>query len=364
LRDFLMLALMYVHGLKLDMKDRPSLIKKIEAQCPNASERAMRVRMDLVRLVLAYAVVLKMHTRIAYEGYCFGRISGETKWLVDWDRLRLTQLLKEDEFYAIDKCIGIVDDDDMPSACSLDELIDQFRGRLQGPPRSWPESFQVLLDPACRTHNVMMYFIREVLFNNVNDIMNTSPWGIKERFVPPLNKLLQMAQFNFEHINQIISTPLPLPYACLCKSLLAIFLASLPSLLIDVEVGPFGSLFIPMMVALALLGIDATATELENPFGDDENDLDLLEFIAGLEHESLQLLRMCGDFQARAAFGYRTLPEFVACTSCKPISVQLCVEEYAAEEDVGESGEGDYTRSTSMDGTRQGDSAAGSADDI
>lgn len=340
LRDFLMLALMYVPGAKDREAQAPSLTKKLLQRFPELSELAVYVRVDLVRLCVAYAVLLKMHTRIAYDGYCFGKISGETKWLVDWDRLRLMQLLKEDEFYAIDRCIGIVDDD-MRSGGTLDELLDQFRGRSHGPPKSWPEECEVLMEPACRPHNVCMFYLREVLFNNVNDAINSCPWGIKERFVPQLSKLLISAQFHFEFVDQIINTPLPLPYACLCKSLLVIFLASLPSMLTDVTVGVFGSLFLPMMVALALLGIDATATELENPFGDDANDLDVMEFVAGLEHEAVHLLRMCGDFQGKAAFGYRTMPEFVARSSCKPLSLQLVVEEFAAQEDVGDMKAGD-----------------------
>jgi len=354
LRDFLMLAMLYIPGAKDRESQGPQLTKKLLQRFPELSELAMTVRVDLVRLCVAYAVLLKMHTRIAYDGYCFGKISGETKWLVDWDRLRLIQLLKEDEFYAIDRCIGIIDDD-MRSGGSLDELLEQFRGRAHGPPKSWPTECEVMMEPACRPHNACMFFLREVLFSNVNDAMNACPWGIKERFVPLLSTLLITAQFHFEFVDQVITTPLPLPYACLCKSLLVIFLASLPSMLVDVSVGFFGSVFIPMMVALALLGIDATATELENPFGDDANDLDILEFVAGLEHEALQLLRMCGDFQGKAAFGYRTMPEFVARSSCKPLSLQLAVEEFAAFEDVGEVGEeGSVESEGLLSGSRSG----------
>lgn len=364
LRDFLMLSCMYAHSTPEKKHLRcstPAMNKKIEMLWPDLHDRSSKLRVDFARLVLAYAVVLKMHTRIAYDGYCFGKITGETKWLVDWDRLRLLQLLKDDEFYAMDKCLGIIDAD-MRSGCSLQELIDQFRGR-QGVPSSWPKEFDVQLEPACRTHNVLMYFIREVLFNNVNDAMNSCPWGIKERFVPVLSKLLQTSQWHFELINQIITTPLPLPYACLCKSLLVIFLASLPSMLIDIDVGPFGSLLIPMMVALALLGIDATATELENPFGDDANDLDLMEFVSGLEHEALQMLRLCGDFQGKAAFITRTMPEFVAGGSCKPLISQLAVEEFADEEDVGKHQAGDSYDSSYMSGSGQGSQQASARSD-
>lgn len=334
LRDFLMLASMYLHGEK-DKKipGFPKHRSKFE-QSLDLYQLATNVRIDLVRLCLAHAVVLKMHTRIAYDGYCFGRISGETKWLVDWDRFRLRQLLKEDEFGAVDRCIGIIDEEQR-SGCTLDELVEQFRGRPWGPPSSWPQEFEVMQEPASRPHVVIMFYIKEVLFANVNDVMNQCPWGIKERFVPPLSKLLYMATSNFETINQIIATPLPLSFACLCKSLMLIFLAALPCMLTDADVGPFGSIFIPMMVALALLGIDATATELENPFGDDANDLDVMEFVHGLEDEAMQMLKMCGDFRGKNAFSWRTMPAFMAGTSCKALAQQLVVEAYASEEDVG-----------------------------
>ena len=43
---------------------------------------------------------------------------------------------------------------------------------------------------------------------------------------------------------------------------------------------------VPTLVAFALLGVDAISSELENPFGDDANDLDVLEMIHGLESEA------------------------------------------------------------------------------
>jgi hypothetical protein len=305
MRDFLMLALLYLHGTKEKETIRSSSVanRKIAAKI-DLGDLATGVRVDLVRLSVAYAVILKLHSRIAYEGYCFGKISGETKWLVDWDRLRLMQLLKEEEFVAIDKCIGIIDED-ARSGCTLEELIEQFRDRQDGPPKTWPDEFEVQLAPSSRSYVVIIFLIREVLFGCANDVLNSCPWGIKERFVPAMQLLLSDSQMHFEMINQIISTPLPLPYACLCKSLLIIFLASLPSMLVDYNVGPFGSIAVPLMVALALLGIDATATELENPFGDDANDLDILEFIAGLEHECLEFFRTCGDWKGRNAFCWR-----------------------------------------------------------
>ena len=56
--------------------------------------------------------------------------------------------------------------------------------------------------------------------------------------------------------------------------------------------------FVPIFGMFSLNFIGA---ELENPFGDDDNDLDILELIANLESECVEMLRMCGDDAAATA---------------------------------------------------------------
>merc|ERR1740116_524528 len=77
---------------------------------------------------------------------------------------------------------------------------------------------------------------------------------------------------------------------CLCKTLLVFFFASFPFILVDFTKGWFGSIAIPVLVAFSLLGIDRISTELENPFGQDANDLDLLECVHALESEAMEML--------------------------------------------------------------------------
>ena len=74
--------------------------------------RCSEARVAVIRLALALAVAMKVHMRIGTEGFCFGAVSGETKWSMDWDRMRLRSLLTKDEFAMIDSALGLNTDTD------------------------------------------------------------------------------------------------------------------------------------------------------------------------------------------------------------------------------------------------------------
>jgi len=344
LRDLLMVSLLYVSG-------GPTY--GLSSKESNVQVNARKLQVNMVRLTMALAVILKTYTRIGLEGYIFGSISKETKWCVDWDRYSLMQLLDSTEFEFVDKRLGIIGPG-KPMLTSKHELAEQFR-HGDGPPESWPDEFQVSTEQAARMHVAVVYFLREQIVSNMNDFQNACPWGIKERFVPILSKLLSSAQSAFEMVGQIVTTPLPLPYACLCKVLLTIWMLSYP-FVFDYRRGLFGGAVIPTLVAFALLGIDAIATELENPFGYDANDIDLIEQIHTLEGEAMEMLDLYGDDSARSHFVWRRLPAFVAETSCKPVYHFLAVTEYANHEVVPSS----VKSSRAGLSERSGSSASGS----
>lgn len=70
---------------------------------------------------------------------------------------------------------------------------------------------------------------------------------------------------------RILRTPIPFAYAAHIKQLLFLYLLSLPFIL----VGEMGWVAIPSTAAIAfgLLGIEEAGVEIEDPFGDDPNDL-------------------------------------------------------------------------------------------
>ncbi len=72
---------------------------------------------------------------------------------------------------------------------------------------------------------------------------------------------------------RILKTPMPLAYAIHLKQLLLLYCLSLPFQMVGAMHGwtPLGV----MLVAFMVFGIEAIGTEIENPFGQDPNDLPL-----------------------------------------------------------------------------------------
>mmetsp|Transcript_59426 Transcript_59426/g.173904 ORF Transcript_59426/g.173904 Transcript_59426/m.173904 type:complete len:470 (+) Transcript_59426:197-1606(+) len=338
LREIIMISLIYIKGgvctSTFLFHGGPGIPPKWMIPEDAFDKMAREMRVDIVRLSIALAVAYKLHTRVAHDGYCFGHITKEVKWCVDFDRFRLRLLLSGEEFGIVDGLLGVAEPEAVSPEELLDHLCEQFRighdeGGSREPPDSWPAEFEVNHGCAVRLPVAIIYLLREVLFRSMNGPLNNQPWGIKERFLVGLETLLLAMQHSFEMTHQIITTPVPLPYANLCKTLLLIFLLSLP-FFVDYKLGWFANTVIPALISLALLGIDAIATELENPFGDDDNDLELLESINVLEREAMEMMRLAGDVEGCGRFCWRELPDFVKARSCRAVRRQLAVRELAA----------------------------------
>jgi putative membrane protein len=74
---------------------------------------------------------------------------------------------------------------------------------------------------------------------------------------------------------RISSTPIPLAYAIYLKRLLLIYCLSLPFQVVNTL--HWWTSPVAIILSFVLLGIEEIGTEIENPFGDDANDLPLEE---------------------------------------------------------------------------------------
>lgn len=88
-----------------------------------------------------------------------------------------------------------------------------------------------------------------------------------------LQKLLDRMVDSLGACERIIKTPMPLAYAIHLKQLLLIYCVSLPFLLVSAFQWFTG--LVVALISFALLGIEEISSELENPFGYDDNDLPL-----------------------------------------------------------------------------------------
>jgi putative membrane protein len=74
---------------------------------------------------------------------------------------------------------------------------------------------------------------------------------------------------------RILSTPIPFAYAIYLKRLLLIYCLSLPFQVVNTL--HWWTSPVAIIISFVLLGIEEIGTEIENPFGDDANDLPLEE---------------------------------------------------------------------------------------
>eukprot|EP00933_Yihiella_yeosuensis_P020992 TRINITY_DN16725_c0_g1_i1.p1 TRINITY_DN16725_c0_g1~~TRINITY_DN16725_c0_g1_i1.p1 ORF type:complete len:587 (+),score=127.72 TRINITY_DN16725_c0_g1_i1:64-1824(+) len=264
--------------------------------------RASMTRVNIIRLALAFVVSLKLHTRICYCGYIDGKISGREKRLIDWDRLRLRGLVSRQEFEELNDLVPILHEAHVTRGAAFltPALMDELLSTLND-----DEEYDVDTAPDMRQPLAVLVKLRLEIMRHMNE-----PWGFKERLAKDFLTLFNQCSLLYEHITVIISTPIPFPYVHLCKVLLLCFLISTP-LTMDAREGFVASVVMPTIVALALLGIDAIAIELENPFGDKANHLDIDSCISQLEDECMLMLDLAGDFRAKEAFQMLDVPEII-----------------------------------------------------
>lgn len=86
---------------------------------------------------------------------------------------------------------------------------------------------------------------------------------------------------------RILRTPIPFAYAVHIKQLLLLYLISLPLIL----VGELGWVAVPTVMAIAfgMLGIEEAGVEIEDPFGDDPNDLPIETMCATIGRDAQSL---------------------------------------------------------------------------
>ena len=116
---------------------------------------------------------------------------------------------------------------------------------------------------------------------------------------------IQPAQFaSFENqINDLIantgacerirSTPIPFCHSAHIKQLLFVYLGSLPFVMVPAA-GGLG-VVLTAIVSFALIGIEESGVEIEDPFGDDANDLPVDDFCATINRECTALSQTVKD---------------------------------------------------------------------
>eukprot|EP00451_Oxyrrhis_marina_P005259 CAMPEP_0204283542 /NCGR_PEP_ID=MMETSP0468-20130131/46339_1 /ASSEMBLY_ACC=CAM_ASM_000383 /TAXON_ID=2969 /ORGANISM="Oxyrrhis marina" /LENGTH=447 /DNA_ID=CAMNT_0051261153 /DNA_START=20 /DNA_END=1360 /DNA_ORIENTATION=- len=290
-------------------------------------------RANIVRWCVAFAVTFKMYIRMAADGYINEAITPATKWALEFDRARLRGLLSPSEFHVVDNTLGFQDKSNDAESLwmnytknvAIDNYIDEIARDPERDTTDGDGMYNMDPTPRARPPVILVYYLHEELFRNLNDArLLDKPYGFKERFGAFFTQKLFHVLTLYDLVNQTICTPTPLPYVNMCRTLLAVYLLLTP-FSIQLDLGWYANTVVPTLVAVSLLGLDQISTELENPFGDDPNDLDMLDEVGMVEHEAMFLLQMCGDKLAREHYVWKPMPEFVQAQSARPLPCYLAI---------------------------------------
>jgi putative membrane protein len=88
------------------------------------------------------------------------------------------------------------------------------------------------------------------------------------------------------HCERILHTPMPFAYAVHIKQMLMLYLMSLPLLLVPKMGIP--ALFVIPAIGFGLIGVEEAGIEIEDPFGDDPNDLPLDDLCATIAADAAE----------------------------------------------------------------------------
>jgi hypothetical protein len=268
-------------------------------------------RMDVARWAVALAVGFRIHMRMCAEGYFDGNLEEDVKWKLDWDRMRLRTLLTQEEFEVVDRALQVEDTDEEKELLWRDGLPQPhvFHDSTVPPrPRDKPDepyTYVVSMEPTYRQLMVILTLLMRCIYLHAGE-----PYAYKERFFPEVLALTGEIMRTHDMVHLAMVTPLPLPYVSLVRTLLVGYLLTAP-LFLDYEDGVWANVVMPTMTAIALIGIDHIGIELENPFGDDANDLDVQAMITQFEREVMRMLELIGDALAREKFTWLPVPKFM-----------------------------------------------------
>ncbi len=122
--------------------------------------------------------------------------------------------------------------------------------------------------------------------------------GVDKKWLPPpvfsvFSKNLDELQETLRALERIRTTPLPFAYVNQLKVFMLVYFLTLPVVLIPA----FGYATIVAMIVIiyALVGIEEIGIEIEDPFGDDPNDLPVDKICQGIRKDAREILGVYAD---------------------------------------------------------------------
>lgn len=237
--------------------------------------KSCRAKTDITRYLICFCVLLKIHARVAYQGYMFGDFDEELLTIVRQNMARVRGLLTQDEFRIAEEWMNIK---------NAKQIIEHERRR------SIQLGFTPMATPTMvggRACYLIIYFI--ICLNRDCSLM-CKEWGWLERVLNLADVRTKNLLYGFEAMESNVATPMPLPFNHIGKVCLFMWLFLFPLVLTSPEDGLVVVVISSLFMSMLLLGLEAIGMEIEDPWGEDANDLDVPRQIASVEENMFEIL--------------------------------------------------------------------------
>lgn len=296
------------HGRPLQLKALGTDAMKHDTH----AELAICVKVHAVRLCLAFAVAFKVHCHMAEAQVDGGEIPEDCMVRIIFGYLRLKGLLYSKEQAYLDECFSIFEESienafglgkcccTGPCSCSCCDFQDdkhyycEMNKYRSSEERRGPHAFfegnesddnRSLSEENYETDGRAMNPLPLIVMQFLRDALNqavSQPWGYPERTLNLIEFHIGKVLVCFGQLDCLIQVPPLVSYLQHCRVLLWFFALTYP-MSVPVEEGLWANVTTPWLLFIALVGFEKLAERLENPVGDDDTDLNVLEFIHSLE---------------------------------------------------------------------------------
>lgn len=153
-----------------------------------------------------------------------------------------------------------------------------------------------------RVDLVYMWLNNQIIRSVKNGLLNVPP--------PILSRVFQQTEKAFVEYNQVLEVmtiPFPFPYAQTAYALLILMGVSTPFAMCSWTAHPAAAFTLTFIGVMCLTSLELIARQLENPFGDDPNDLPIDDFQEAI-NETLMLM-LTDDARNVPELAFENLPE-------------------------------------------------------
>lgn len=146
----------------------------------------------------------------------------------------------------------------------------------------------------CKFEKHMNFNRVEVLIHMIQTLVVSAQESGVLKIPPPIIsrvfQTLSRGQVNLANCKKITFTLFPFPYAQLISCLLIVFSVATPCIMASILDHPILAFWCSLIPVFGVWSLNYVAQELEIPFGDDENDLPMLDF---QHHMNTSMLMLC-----------------------------------------------------------------------